>query len=292
MQYPKISIVTVNYNKVQYLERTIQSVLNQDYPNLEYVIIDGGSTDGSVDIIKKYSDRLAFWISEPDEGMYYALRKGFEHTTGEILAWINSDDMYHRNAFYSVAEIFSSFPQVEWLTGMSTHWDEMDRCMYVFQSRYFSRAQFLSGDYRFVQQESSFWRRSLYEKSGGINTQYKLAGDFSLWMQFSRHAKMYVVDALIGGFRVLKGEQLSKNFDEYISECEEIISAEVQTDKDKREVSYIARKNKLIERIYIFTHAWINVERLQYIFFKEQKLEELQHRIEFDRSEYKYKIRE
>lgn len=93
VQYPRISIVTPNYNKKEFLEKTILSVLSQGYPNLEYIVIDGGSTDGSVEIIKKYEKDLAFWMSEPDEGMYHVIKKGFEHSTGEIMAWINSDDI-------------------------------------------------------------------------------------------------------------------------------------------------------------------------------------------------------
>src|SRR5215469_5586779 len=91
---PKISIVTPSFNQAEFLEETIRSVLDQNYPNLEYVVVDGGSTDGSVDIIKKYAHRLAWWVSEPDDGQYAAINKGFKHSSGEIMAWINSDDKY------------------------------------------------------------------------------------------------------------------------------------------------------------------------------------------------------
>ncbi len=109
MTYPKISIVTPNLNQGKFLEETILSVLDQKYPNLEYIIIDGGSTDNSIDIIKKYEKNLFYWTSEKDNGMYEAIQKGFEKATGDIMAWINSDDLYHRNVFFVVAEIFSNF---------------------------------------------------------------------------------------------------------------------------------------------------------------------------------------
>jgi glycosyltransferase involved in cell wall biosynthesis len=91
---PKISIITPSFNQAQFLDATVQSILSQNYPNLEYIIIDGGSTDGSLEIIKKYEKHLHFWCSEPDAGQYDAINKGFAHSTGEIMAWLNSDDMY------------------------------------------------------------------------------------------------------------------------------------------------------------------------------------------------------
>src|SRR5688500_12214725 len=99
MHYPRITIVTPNYNYGHFLEKAIVSVLDQQYPNLEYIIIDGGSTDNSIEIIRKYEKHLAYWISEPDKGMYDAINKGFSRATGEVMAWLNSDDTYFPWAF-------------------------------------------------------------------------------------------------------------------------------------------------------------------------------------------------
>ncbi len=104
--YPKISIVTPSYNQGQYLEETIQSILSQNYPNLEYIIIDGGSTDNSIDIIKKYESQLTYWISEPDKGQANAINKGLEKCTGEIFNWVNSDDLLAPGSLSKVAEAF------------------------------------------------------------------------------------------------------------------------------------------------------------------------------------------
>lgn len=197
----KISIVTPSLNQAAFLEETIQSVINQHYPNLEYVVIDGGSTDGSVEIIKKYKKNLKYWVSEIDRGHGDALNKGFSHTTGEIMAWINSDDKYTPWAFKTVAEIFARHPDVMWITGLNSLWNDkgaMIEATRVPKNIY----DFLNGDYEWVQQESVFWRRSLWERAGGyINDNYKLMIDGELWTRFFLHERLYLVDCILGGYR-------------------------------------------------------------------------------------------
>lgn len=228
--YPKISIITPNLNGAQYLEETIFSVINQKYPNLEYIIIDGGSTDGSIEIIKKYESQLAYWISEPDGGLYCAIQKGFEKCTGEIMGWINSDDKYHSGSLSIVAEIFTDFPQVNWLTGNPTEFDEKGRTISIDLQRKWSKYDFLTFDYKWIQQESTFWTRKLWEKAGSkLNLNYRFAADLCLWMRFFRFEKLYVSNALIGGFRKKSSGQITiENFQEYITEAETIIKEEIQ----------------------------------------------------------------
>jgi glycosyltransferase involved in cell wall biosynthesis len=116
-KFPKISIVTISFNQSAFLEETINSVLGQKYPNLEYIIIDGGSTDGSTDIIRKYENQLSYWVSEKDGGMYEALQKGFNKSSGEIMGWINSDDLLQPNSLFLLAKVFSEYPECNWIEG-------------------------------------------------------------------------------------------------------------------------------------------------------------------------------
>jgi glycosyltransferase involved in cell wall biosynthesis len=224
--YPKISIITPCFNQAEFIEESMLSVLDQKYPNLEYIIIDGGSTDGTVDIIRKYADQLHYWTSEKDGGLYHALQKGFDLTSGEIMGWLNSDDLLHRNCLFALGEIFSLFPDVQWLQGYPTLADEQGRLVYHRNPRA-SKYSFYAGDYRdgiFIQQESTYWRRALWQRAGEyVSTAYRYAGDFELWMRFFNYAELYNTTAFIGAFRIRKGQLSANNYKLYMNECDQII---------------------------------------------------------------------
>ncbi len=199
---PRISVVTPSFNQVAFVESTIRSVVDQQYPALEYVVIDGGSTDGSVEIIEKYQNDLSFWASEPDRGHAHALNKGFARTTGEIMGWINSSDAHYPWTLDTTAEIFSQLPQVEWIMGIPTEFGLSGGPRSVSPA-YSNIYDILAGDCRGIQQESVFWRRSLWEKAGGaLNEGLKAAADFDLWLRFFRLAQLYHVQTVLAGFRV------------------------------------------------------------------------------------------
>ena len=228
---PRISIVTPSYNQAKYLEECMDSVLSQGYPNLEYVIMDGGSNDGSVEIIKKYEKHLTYWQSQPDGGQYTAINAGFTHTTGEIMAWLNSDDRYHPNAFLKVSCAFSEFPDVNWITGRATIFQEngllggLDRFFPQF-----SRRKILSGhfDKPFIMQEATFWRRGLWETAGGrLDTSYQLAADTELWMRFFRTDQLHILDTLLAGFRQQNDNRSIQNIGKYHEEARRAISQEL-----------------------------------------------------------------
>ncbi len=232
---PKISIVTPSCNQAKYIEETIQSVINQNYDNLEYIIIDGDSSDGTLDIIKKYHKYLSYWTSEPDNGQYDAINKGFSKTSGEIMAWINSDDKYTPWALSVVADIFSTFPEIDWLTtAYGLVWDQTGRAVSCRHRNGYNRQAFFKGAYLagtnrynrgFIQQESTFWRRSLWEKVGSqIDSNLKMAGDFELWSNFYKHSELYVVNTPLAGFRSHGDQKTANHMQTYVKEAEDILS--------------------------------------------------------------------
>ncbi|MBD3248794.1 glycosyltransferase [Candidatus Woesearchaeota archaeon] len=231
--WPKITIVTPSFNQEKYLEATIRSVLLQNYPNLEYIIIDGGSTDNSVEIIRKYSKFVTFWISEKDNGHGHALNKGFSKSTGEIMAWINSDDMYHKNAFLKVANIFSQHNDINWITGKNSWWDKEDNqtnTKEVYKNKY----NYLLGYFKWIQQESVFWRKSLWEKAGArINENYKLMVDGELWCRFFLYDDLWHVDKLLSGYRTHGDNRAGKFMKDVIIEMKKAIR-EFKSHTDKK----------------------------------------------------------
>lgn len=207
----KISVVTVCYNMSPYIEQTMQSVLNQNYPNLEYIVIDGGSTDGTQQIVEKYRDKLAYYVSEPDKGMYDAINKGFAHATGDIIAWINADDIYMPWTLQTVNIVFSQFAHVDWICGRYTFLTESGVLANVFaKCAIKSQKDIKNGWCREgvlgpLMQENMFWRRSLLDKAGMLDSNYRLAGDFELWTRFAIHSPLTYIDIPLAAFRRRKG---------------------------------------------------------------------------------------
>jgi glycosyltransferase involved in cell wall biosynthesis len=197
--WPKISIVTPSYNQGQYLEETIRSVLLQNYPNLEYIIIDGGSTDNSVEIIKKYEPWLTYWESEQDRGQPHAITKGFERSTGEIMAWINSDDFYAPDALSAVARAFSQI-ETKWVTGISYIINADGVISNIFDRPVEDRKLWYKQC--LYSQPSVFWQQDLWLKVGGIDESLQFAFDYDLWLKFVQIQPFaYWVDQQLSFFR-------------------------------------------------------------------------------------------
>ena len=233
--WPKISLVTPVFNSARYLESAIRSVLSQGYPNLEYIIVDGGSTDGGLEIVRKYETQLRSWISEPDRGMYDAINKGFARSSGEVMGWISATDMLHAGSLFVVGSIFQTFPQVEWITGRPTGFNDDGMAVEILKLRRWSRMAFLAGANRYIQQESTYWRRRLWERAGSrVDDSRRNGSDFELWVRFLRYAKLYSVDALIGGFRSHPDSLGLQNLDECHRVHEETIEREVASLPDAK----------------------------------------------------------
>ena len=233
--WPRVSIVTPSYNQGQFIDEAISSVLRQGYPNLEYIVVDGGSADGSVDVIRKYTNQLASWISEPDQGQYDAINKGFACSSGEIMAWLNADDKYFPWTLWIVAEIFTQHPEVEWFTSVScAFWDIHGRAVNCLMGEGFNCESFFRGrnaglsefHSHFIMQESTFWRRTLWESAGSyVDARLQMAGDFELWARFWQRAVLYSTTALLAGFRVHNDQKTAKRMDLYRQEVREVLKS-------------------------------------------------------------------
>lgn len=206
--HPTISLVTPNHNGAAFLRRAVESVLSQGYPALEYVVIDAASTDGSRAILEEYREALTALIIEPDEGHAEALNKGFARTTGEIMGWLNSDDVLLPGALHRLARAFAACPDAQWITGRATSCDAAGRLLAMEPAKIWTRSSFLSVRQGYIQQESTFWRRSLWEQAGAkLDTGYRLATDYELWARFFRHAPPFTLDAPLGCFRLRDGQR-------------------------------------------------------------------------------------
>jgi glycosyltransferase involved in cell wall biosynthesis len=197
----RVSIITPSFNQGQYLERTIRSVIDQDYPHIEYIVVDGGSTDQTVDILSKYRDQLAHCISEPDRGQTDAINKGFALATGEILAWINSDDVYHPGAVREAVQFLEEHLEIGMVYGDTDFIDAEGRVIGQFPARQTDHSRLRRG-YVHIPQQASFFRAQLWQKVGPLDPSFYFAMDYDLWVRISRYAPIAYVPRLWASFRL------------------------------------------------------------------------------------------
>lgn len=223
MSYPRISIITPSYNQRQFIERTIQSVLSQKGEfELEYLIVDGGSTDGTLEVLQKYNELLC-WKSEPDKGQTDAINKGLRQATGELVGWLNSDDLLAPGALSRVAEAFNRNPHLEWVHGRCDIVDVHDRVIRKWISaykhwccRHYSYSRLLTEN--FISQMTVFWRRHLLEETGYLNTNLKLAFDYDLWLRFAQRSDPFYISERLASFRWYEASKSGANFIQQFTE--------------------------------------------------------------------------
>jgi glycosyltransferase involved in cell wall biosynthesis len=198
---PLVSIVTPSFDQARYLESTIRSVLDQDYPNVEYIIVDGGSSDGSLEIIRHYSDQLAWWVSEKDRGQTDAINKGFAHAKGEILAWLNSDDVYEGYAVREAVAFLQNQPEVGLVYGDANFIDEKGNIIGHFPAAQTDYKRLRRG-YVHIPQQSAFWRADLWRKVGPLDPAFYFAMDYDLWVRLAAMAPVKYLPRLWANFRL------------------------------------------------------------------------------------------
>jgi glycosyltransferase involved in cell wall biosynthesis len=198
---PLVSIVTPSFNQAPFLEETICSVLDQDYSNLEYIIVDGGSTDGSLEIIQKYAERLAWWVSEPDRGQTDAINKGFAQSQGDILAWLNSDDTYLPGTVSEAAAYLQEHPEIGAVYGDVNLIDEQGQVIGRFPARQTDYERLMRG-FVHIPQQAAFFRGELWRKVGPLDPSFYFAMDYDLWVRISKEAPLNYHPRLWANFRL------------------------------------------------------------------------------------------
>lgn len=196
---PTVTIVTPSYNQAPFLEATIRSVLAQDYPNIEYIIMDGGSTDGSREIIRRYAHRLDGWVSEPDGGQSDAVNKGFARASGEIFYWLNSDDLVMPSAVRIAVACLLSNPHIGMVFGDRLIIDAKDNVLGVSEHPSFRKAEM---KYNLtLPQETAFFRRRCFEEAGGLDERLRYCMDYDLWVRMSRRIPVLHIPFILGAYR-------------------------------------------------------------------------------------------
>lgn len=248
-----ISIVTPTFNSEEFLENCILSIKNQTYGDYEHIIVDGGSTDHTIELIKKHEGTYPMrWISEKDNGMYDAIAKGFRMAKGDVFCWLNSDDIYMPWTLDIIAKVFNE-KKINWCIGQPAQIDKKNELFFpvtqfITFPRYCIKKGWMDGNrLGCVQQESSFWRKSLYEAVGGIDREYKLAGDYALWVKFAEKEKLFSVNTVLAGFRVHEGQK-SGDKEAYFNEAHRLTGIEKVLKKIRfyKIINHLLKKNESI----------------------------------------------
>ena len=204
MMLPRITLVTPSYNQAAFLKATLQSVISQNYPNLEYIVMDGGSTDGSVEILRQYENHFAYWTSERDAGQSDALNRGFARATGEIFGWLNSDDVLLPNALQTIGAYFAQHPECDFVTGdgVFINADASREIFHVRAAAYtFNDLLHYHSD-NYLPQPSVFFSRRAFERAGGLDNSLRYVMDLDLWLRLRQHSELHYIPQCLAQMRL------------------------------------------------------------------------------------------
>ena len=216
LNWPKISVITPSYNQAQYIELTIQTIHNQNYPKLEHIVIDGGSTDGTLDILKKY-DGAIIWVSEQDKGQSDAINKGLRRATGDIVTFLNSDDLYENQSLHIVGEYFRQNPEAMWLSGQCKNINENGEEIRS-SIRAYKNFWLKTGSYKvlqvlnYISQPATFWRRDAMQKVGYLDETLYYTMDYEYWLRLGKHFPLHVYNEYLASFRIHQSSKSGTTF--------------------------------------------------------------------------------
>jgi len=263
---PLVSVVTPSFNKGPYIEETIRSILEQTYPNIEYIIIDGGSTDGTLDILKKYGDRIS-WISEPDRGQSDAINKGWKKTKGEIIAYLNADDTYPRDAVETAVAYLNEHPDVGLVYGDGILTDETRKFLSVYRAGEFSLKELIYCRDNILQ-PALFLRRGVYEKIGGIDESLHLAMDLDYWIRAGLHFRIAYLPHVLATAKIYGDAKSVALMHKYVSDYEHILEKVFADPHLPPELA--AEKKAVYNFVYVkggldFIHLGMHREGMRYL---------------------------
>ncbi len=232
---PNITVITPSYNQGKYIEQTIESILKQGYPNLEHLVVDGGSTDQTLDILHKYEEQL-HWVSERDRGQSHAINKGLQPATGDVICYLNSDDLFTPGALSKVGRFFRDHPRAFWLTGkcriIDQNGQEIRRPGTIYKNfcLHWHSLNLLSV-MNYISQPTTFWRKEALERVGLFDERWYFAMDYDYWLRLGQHYKLWFLDEYLACFRVhpaSKGSSSAKSqFDEQLEVAKQHVSSQL-----------------------------------------------------------------
>lgn len=252
---PRITVVTPSFNQARFLRQTMESIHSQAYPNLEHIVLDAGSTDGSVDIIRAFEPRLAYWHSRRDSGQSDAINQGFSRATGDILTWINSDDLLAPGALFAMAAAFADPSAPAWAVGRCICIDESGNEMRRWESGPVTRDRSLDWGNHYLLQPAVFWTRALWDRCGPLDESLHYAMDFDVWLEFFRVAEPRIVDAAIGMHRSHGATKTSTGIDRTLAELGTAIDKRLSGWRRMRARHYLARQYARHANIAFFENA-------------------------------------